>query len=563
MHASIASNRDFAGIADAYLHGVLSGDIQACRQVRQMMERQVLDLRRQVDDNAFPYSWRPEAGAKVCAFMEEFQHVKGKWAGQRFVLSPWQVFFTMALFSWVHTETSLRRFREAFLLVPRKNGKTFWAATIGLYGLLADNEQGAEIYCGANSKDQAMQVFSPAQQMLRNDSELREYFGVEVFASNINVVNTGSKFEPEIKNVRDGASPHIAICDELHEAETSHMVDAFSTGMGARTQPLLLIISTAGTNLSGPCFERQKALEKVLDGTLANDRLFGTVYTIDQDDDWQDIASWKKANPNYGISVLPEFIEGKLFETKTHLSRRNINLCKHLNVWNSANVAFVDMGAWNRCFDKTLRLEDFVGQPCWIGLDLASKIDIAAIVLIFRVSSGYALFGRFYLPIETINRPENSHYQGWNYEERLVATDGPIIDYGRIEDDIRALASQFEVVEVAYDPFQATQLSTRLTAEGFPMVEIRPTVLNFSEPMKELEGLILKGNLHHTGCPVLAWMAANVVARVDAKDNIYPTKEREQNKIDGIVAAIMALGRAMTQAEPAGSVYENRGVLIL
>lgn len=554
--------RDYAAIATEYSRAILSGAIPACLQVRQMCQRQDRDLERQGRAD-FPYVWQPEKGGRVCAFLEDLKHVKGRWAGKPFILSPWQVFFTLTLFSWTHKDTGFRRFREAFLLVPRKNGKTYWAAALGLYCLLADNERGAEVYCGANSKNQAMYVFAAAQQMLRQDTELREYFGAEVFASNISVARTGSKFEPEIKKVRDGASPHLAITDELHEADSPHMVDAFSTGMGARTQPLLLIISTAGVNLAGPCYERQQALEKVLAGTIENDLLFGTVYTIDQDDDWQDPASWRKANPNYGVSVSPEFIEGKIFETKTHVSRRNINLCKHLNVWNASNQAFFDMQAWGKCAQKDLHLEDFAGKPCWLGLDLSSKIDIAALIILFREGGKYAVFGKFYLPEDTINRPENAHYQGWAHAGRLIATDGAVIDFERIEEGIQELASAHEIQAVAYDPFQATQLSTRLTAEGFPMIEVRPNFLNFSEPMKELESLVLQGRLQHDADPVLTWMASNVVAKSDNKDNIYPVKAVAQNKIDGIVALIMALSRAMTVQEDAGTVYANRGLLLI
>lgn len=557
--------RDYTAIAAEYSKAVLSGDIPACLQVRQMCERQQRDLARcgRPGDPDFPYVWRPEAGGRVCAFLEELRHVKGRWAGTSFRLSPWQVFFVLTLFSWQHRDTGLRRFREAVLLVPRKNGKTFLAAGLCLYMLLADKEPGAEVYCGANSKAQAMYVFSTAQQMLRQDADLRRFFGAEVFASNISVAATGARFEPEIRNVRDGASPHFAITDELHEATSSHMVDAFTTGMGARSQPMLLIISTAGVNTSGPCYERQKALEQVLSGAMTNERLFGVVYTINQEDDWQDMASWTKANPNIGESVSLDFLEAKLAETKAVVARRNVNLCKHLNVWNAGSVSFFDMRAWTECRREGLRLENFEGRPCWLGLDLSSKTDIAALVLLFRDEGGYAVFGRWYLPSDTVGAPENTHYQAWKNAGLLTETEGAVLDYARIEEDLRDMAGRFEIQAVGYDPFQATQLSTRMTAEGFPMVEIRPTAQNFSEPMKELEGLVLERRLRHDGDPILSWMASNVVARVDAKDNVYPRRETVRNKIDGIVALIMALNRAMAAPEPERSVYETRGVMVL
>ncbi len=554
-----SEKRDYLAIAEKYQQDIIDGTIPACLQVRQMCQRQKKDLARK----RFPYVWKPKKGERVCRFMELLRHVKGQWAGQPFVMSPWQVFITMCLFSWQHKDADKRRFREFFLLVPRKNGKTFWAAAVALYGLLADHEAGAEIYCGANSRDQANEVFRPAKQMLERDEELRLHFGAECFASNIHVHRTGNKFEPVIRNVRDGASPHFAICDELHEAENSRSVDAFSTGMGAREQPLLIIISTAGVNLHGPCYERQKEMEQVLAGTTKNDLLFGTIYTADRDDDWEDAATWVKANPNYGVSVSPDYIQSKIIETKNHVSRRNINLCKHLNIWNASNVAFFDMKKWGDCAIKGLSEDDFIGEQCWLGLDLASKIDIAALILLFKKSGEYYMFSRFYLPKETINRPENNHYQGWAYDDKLIPTPGTTIDFDYIEEEIRKIAENFDLQEIAYDPFQATQLSTHLAAEGLPMVEMRPTFLNFSEPMKELESLILEEKIHHNGDPVLQWMASNVTVKVDGKDNIYPEKEHRQNKIDGIVALIMALGRSMVGEVHETSVYEERGLIFL
>jgi phage terminase large subunit-like protein len=221
---------------------------------------------------------------------------------------------------------------------------------------------------------------------------------------------------------------------------------------------------------------------------------------------------------------------------------------KHLNEWVNADTAWMDMRAWEACGRAALDLEAFAGQPCWIGLDLASKTDIAALVVVFEdpeVAGGYAVFGKYYLPEETISASGNSQYDGWMRAGHITATPGNVIDFGWIEAELLELASRFEVQAVAFDPFQATQLSTRMLAEGLPMIEVRPTVLNFSEPMKTLEALVLQKKLAHDGDPVLTWMASNVVAHLDAKDNIYPRKERPENKIDGVVALIMALSRAI------------------
>jgi phage terminase large subunit-like protein len=222
---------------------------------------------------------------------------------------------------------------------------------------------------------------------------------------------------------------------------------------------------------------------------------------------------------------------------------------KHLNEWVNADTAWMDMRSWDRCADPLLDIDAYVGQPCWIGLDLASKTDIAALLLVFahpQVGGGFVAFGRYYLPEDTVMANGNSQYSGWMGTGRLTVTPGNVIDFSWIEADLIEFASRFAVQAVAFDPFQATQLSTRMMAEGLPMIEVRPTVLNFSEPMKILEALVLQGKLAHDGDPVLGWMVSNVVAHLDAKDNIYPRKERPENKIDGIVALIMGLSRAIT-----------------
>jgi phage terminase large subunit-like protein len=222
---------------------------------------------------------------------------------------------------------------------------------------------------------------------------------------------------------------------------------------------------------------------------------------------------------------------------------------KHLNEWVNADTAWMDMRSWDRCADQGLDIESYAGQPCWIGLDLASKTDIAALLLVFahaEIDGGFAVFGRYYLPEDTVHATGNSQYPGWMGSGRLTVTPGNVIDFSWIEADLVDFASRFAIQAVAFDPFQATQLSTRMLAEGLPMIEVRPTVLNFSEPMKTVEALVLQGKLVHDGDPVLGWMVSNVVAHLDAKDNIYPRKERPENKIDGIVALIMALSRAIT-----------------
>jgi len=376
------------------------------------------------------------------------------------------------------------------------------------------------------------------------------------------VLATGSKFEALSAegSTLDGLNIHFGCIDELHAHKTRVVYDVVETATGKRDNSLLWVITTAGSNRAGICYEVRSFVTRLLDGVFEDDSQFGIVYGLDDGDDWTADLSLAKANPNWGISVRPEVL-GPLQSKAMQLpSAVNNFKTKHLNEWVNADTAWMDMRAWDRCAQPDLDLEQFLSQPCWIGLDLASKTDIAALVMVFRhpqIEGGFTAFGRYFLPEDTVNATGNSQYPGWMRTGRLTVTPGNVIDFGWIEADLLDLAARFAIQAVAFDPFQATQLSTRMLAEGLPMIEVRPTVLNFSEPMKTLEALVLQRKLIHDGDPVLTWMASNVVAHLDVKDNIYPRKERPENKIDGIVALIMALARAFTEAVGGQSIYDQ------
>jgi phage terminase large subunit-like protein len=342
------------------------------------------------------------------------------------------------------------------------------------------------------------------------------------------------------------------------------MVDTMETGMGAREQPLLLIITTAGDNLSGPCFAAVQDAEKVLEGLVENDELFALIYTVDKDDDWSGDLALRKANPNYDVSVKGEFLRARQRDAKQNARKIGVFKTKHLNMWVQARNAYFDIPKWQASAMPGLKPEDFKGQRCVLALDLASTIDIAAMELTFEHEGGYARFGRYYLPEATIELPENQHYRGWRDapEQWITQTDGDMIDYVTIRDDILGLRDQgFLIDEVAFDPHQAHMMMAELRDEGFETIEVRPLVLNFSPAMKQMDGLIRSLKIAHNGDPVFTWMLSNVVAKADAKDNVYPRKDREQNKIDGPVAHMMALARWMSGEIEGPSVYETRGIL--
>jgi phage terminase large subunit-like protein len=420
--------------------------------------------------------------------------------------------------------------------------------------LAADREGGAEVYSLATTRDQARIVFGDAQTMARMSPGFRSRFSVNVGAHNMHVLQSGSKFEALSAegSTLDGLNIHMGCIDELHAHKTRTVYDVVETGTGKRDNSLLWVITTAGSNRSGICYEVRSFVTKLLNGVFQDDTQFGIIYGLDEGDDWTAKDALIKANPNWGISVREEILVPLQAKAMQLPSAVNNFKTKHLNEWVSADKSWMDMRAWDAGMNPDLELDQFLGQPCWIGLDLASKTDIAALVMLFQhpdTPDAFVVFGKYYLPEDTVQAAGNSQYQGWSHTGLLSVTPGNVIDFSWIEADLLEIASKYSVEAVAFDPFQATQLSTRMLAEGLPMIEVRPTVLNFSEPMKTLEALVLQKKLVHDGDPVLAWMASNVVAHTDVKDNIYPRKERAENKIDGIVALIMALSRAIKPGE--------------
>lgn len=538
----------FVAAASGYIADVLSGKIPACKWVKAACQRQKDDLARWKGKNA-PYRFDVEKASRVCEFIELLPHIKGPLAGQCIKLEPWQIFILTTVFGWVKPDGK-RRFRRGYTEVPRGNAKSTLSSGIGLYMLMADGEGGAEVYSLATTRDQARIVFGDAQNMARKRPEMMKALGVKVDAHNINLLRTASKFEALSSegSTLDGLNIHFGCVDELHAHKTREVYDVVETGTGKRDQSLLWVITTAGSNRAGICYEVRTFVMRMLDGVLKDETQFGIIFGLDDGDDWTTEAALIKANPNWGVSVRPDVLLPLQAKAMQLPSAVNNFKTKHLNEWVNADTAWMDMRAWDDCGRRALDLDAFAGNECWIGIDLASKVDIAALKLLFRDperEGGFVVFGKYYLPEATVQESTNSQYQGWHNAGRLTVTPGNVIDFDWIESDLRDFTSRFEVKTVAFDPFQATQFSTRMLAEGMPMVEVRPTVLNFSEPMKSLEALVLQRKFAHGGDPILTWMVSNVVCHRDQKDNIYPRKERPENKIDGVVALLMALNRAL------------------
>ena len=531
-----------------YARDVVAGRILACQWVILACKRQLDDLERWDGVDGAPYFFDRAAAERVIKFEEMMPHVKGEWARKRMTLKlePWQKFILSTLFGWKRAKDGLRRFREAYIEVPRKNGKSCFVAPMGLYMLVADGEEGAEVYSGATTEKQAWEVYGPARIMAKRAEGFMEHYGVDVRAKNMNLIGSASRFEPLIGDPGDGASPHCAIVDEYHEHDSPRLYDTMITGMGARRQPLIIVITTAGFNLGGPCYDMRLRAGKVLDRTLQDEELFAVVYTIDAEDDWKSPEALRKANPNFGVSVMEDYLLAQQLKAIQNPSKQNTFKTKHLNVWCNARAAAFNMTNWEKCAEPGLSRERFAGKPCFMGLDLASKGDLNAVVYLFPEDGGtYALFADFFLPEDALESTQNADiYRGWASEGWITLTPGGMVDYDTIEEHILEQAKRFEVRECPYDPYQAAQLVTHLADSGLTMVEFGATVKNFSDPFKTLIALVDAGKIRHDGNPVLTWCMSNTVCFTDAKDNIYPRKDRYEYKIDGAVAAIMALGRA-------------------
>lgn len=556
--------RRYGAIAKSYAKRVVEGKIQACELTKLACERALRDWQKPPRG----MHWSSSETARVCEFVERLPEIKGPRAGTLLVLSDWQIFIISQVFGWLR-EDGTRRFRRAYVEVPRGNGKSTMSAALALYMLCADGEPGAEVYAFATTRDQARIVFDTAREMARRSPQLVSAFGLSIGQHNISVPGTASRLEPKSSDadVLDGLNTHFACIDELHAHPNRKVYDVVETSLGKRTSSLLWVITTSGLNRAGICYELHTHVANVIRGTVKDDGQFGIIYSVDPADDWTTESSLRKANPNWGVSVVPDVV--------LELQRKAILLpsaqasfrAKHLNQWLGARESWLDMNAWQRCGDPSLRIEQFKGQRCWVGIDMAERTDISSAAFVFRDYDGrglpvYTAFVKHFLPRQTIERGENSHYRGWHLMGRIIASGDGCTDQRVVRDAILEVDKICPVEAVIFDPAYSSQLVAELTERGVNCIMMRQSILNFTDPMKELEALVLDNRLRHDADPVMEWMAANVVVKRDEKGNIGPAKESNSAKIDGIVALIMALAGAMNAREShQASVYEERGLL--
>lgn len=554
--------REQSGVASGHRYAcdVLKGVRPANDNERLAVIRHARDLRHVKEDPFSDYYFDTDEAERAIRFIENLPHTKGRWAlGKRgkpgtnlIRLEPWQCFIVMSIFGWRERNTGLRRFRRIYLEIPRKNGKSILAAAIGLYMFLCDGEYGAEVYSGATKEKQAWEVFRPARLMCQRSPKLLAAFGVSVFAKSLSVAANGSRFEPLVGNPGDGASPHCAIIDEYHEHATDALYDAMQTGTGARDQSMILVITTAGDDISGPCFGMRADAIKMLNGTLADEKFFAIVFTLDVGDDWTTDEAIEKANPNVGVSVSYDYLRGQVRQAITSPRKSGSIKTKHFNIWVQSRNAYFPVDRWVALGNPNLTFDDVAHMECVASLDVAYKSDFCSMGKLFFDGSKYYFLSRHWLPETRIYDPANREFLEWYEKGHIQMVEGDVNDLVDVRGHIEEFAGQVQLESFALDPYKAKHFGQVLQDEtGIPVVFYGQTRQSMSAPMKEVHDAILRGDIEHDGNLAMNWMMSNVISKPDAGDRDFPAKERAENKIDGAVALIMCMGRFMTFEEQA------------
>ena len=560
-----------------YCADVFSGKIERSRDIIKCCENTLYEILHKQNEDSFMYKYDPVKAEKTAYFIETLNHVKGKWGakGDKIHLEPWQCDIICNLFGWVGKESGFRRYTESYLEIPRKNGKSVLAAGVGLYMLLADGECGSEVYCGAKTRQQAMEVFKPSRLMLLRNEALIKKFSPEIKMESIEL-SDGSVFRPIIGIPLDGGSPNCSILDEIHQHPNGDLYESQQTGLGSRDQPLIFMITTAGYDLLSFCKQKHDEGLAAIHGTVPDDTLFCRIYSIDnedidllgnptesEDNKREAIRILRKANPNYGVSAKPEYLLEQCIKGFKHPTDRAKFLTKHLNYWVNAGCNYFDLVALKECVDPNLSIEDFYGDTCVIAVDLNSKLDLGCICVVFSRyiddNIHYYAFPEFFLPEATVNDLSNKNFRYYQQfmdtanpntsgGKVLNVSDGYETDYAEMTAIIGEMANRFHAKEIIFDSYNALQMEQECERTyGLNVVEFSKTTAYFSPPMKELSSAIISGRFHYDGNPCLGWNIGNVESKRDKNDNDFPRKAnlRAENKIDGAICVLMAIARLM------------------
>lgn len=579
-----------------YAESVLSGEILACKWVKLACQRHIKDGPENHDSvekcNDRGLWFDHDAGDRIIAFFRDFLVMyEGDWDGKPFLLEPFQQFILGSLFGW-KTADGFRRFRTAYIEMAKGQGKSPVAAGVGLYGLVADGESGAEVYSAATTRDQAGILFRDAKAFAEGSPALMRRLTVD--KGNIAYPVRNSFFRPVSSEHRglDGKRPHIALIDEVHEHPGPLVVNKMRAGTKNRRQALIFEITNAGYDRHSICYQHHEYSEKILEGVIENDAWFAYMTGLDvcekcaaegksipaDDcpgcDSWKDESKWIKANPGLDTIIPRKYLQEQVAEAVAMPS--NENIVKRLNfcIWTESVTKWLSLEAWSAC-SGAVDPEELKGRTCYGGLDLSSTLDLTAWVLVFppdKIGGKYSVLCRFFLPEDNMGqrvRKDKVPYDVWARQGFITLTPGNIIDYAFILAAIKKDTEDYDVAELAFDRWGSQKITTDLQDIGFE-VEGKKSLIQFGQgfasmaaPTKELEKMVMAGEIAHGANPVLAWMVSNTVVRKDPAGNMKPDKEKSTERIDGIVATIMAVSRAMLNEGSRTSAYESPGAEIL
>ncbi|MGY4572585.1 terminase TerL endonuclease subunit [Bradyrhizobium sp. USDA 3256] len=542
--------RDYPSIAERYCRDVLAGAVVAGKWTRLACRRHLQDLAR-AGDATFRYTFSAWHASDVCDFIEKLPHVEGKWASPTITLEPWQVWLLVCVFGWRRKSDGGRRFEQSYVEVARKNAKSALTSGVSLYCLTCDGEVGPQIKTAATTGGQARIVFDVASKMARATPDLREAFGLEVMANSVVCHQNNGSIQPinAKSSTQDGLNPHLTVVDELHAHKDRSLFDVLRSATGARKNPLMWMITTAGYSTIGVCYEQRDYLCKVLEGVVEDDSYFGVIYTLDEGDNPFDETVWPKANPNLNVSVDIEKMRAYARQAKNSPASEGEFRTKRLNLWQNSHSTWLSIEQWKACGDTTLKIDDFAGKLAWIGVDLADTNDVAALVIVFERDGVHHAFARFYLPedlVEICAHRTTTHYKVWADQGFITTTKGDFIDHNAIEQDIRALCEAHQVMSIRLEHYGSAQIAANLMEDGLPVEIVHKKPETYSEPAKLLEAWVEVRKFRFDGNPVLTWMASNCVVDRRVNGSILPKKEHKDSpkKIDGIDALIMAIGAA-------------------
>ena len=511
------------------------------------------------------YYFDKQAADKAISFIETFiTHTKGELTGKPFILEDWQKEIVGNIFGWKNKETDLRKYRTVFIEVPRKNGKTTLCAAIGIYMLFADRERGAEIYAAAGDRNQAGIVFEIAKGMIANNVELSSRG--KVFRNSITNESKGNFFQAisSDSKTKHGFNANCIIFDELHTQPNRDLWDTLTTSTGARREPLTIAITTAGYDRQSICYELYNYAKRVLDKSISDESFYPVIYEAEAEDDITLESTWKKANPNYGISLRKDYMERESKRAIELPSYQNTFKRLMLNIWTESQTKWIGHDEWMECHQE-FDYSTLEGKECWGGLDLASTRDLSAFVLVFNVNGKFIVKPYIFIPKE--NAKKRSDRDGVNYVEWLrdghvFGTEGDVQDYHFIRAKINELSKKYRIQSICYDRWNASQIVIDLQNDGANLDPFGQGFVSMRMPTKALEVEIIAKNIIHDNNPCLNWCLSNITIQEDPAGNIKPNKSKSVDRIDPIVALIMALGGYYSE-DDGTSVYDERDLLVL